>query len=118
MDDKKRIKRIIDSFRILISDIFNDSKYPDIDMMIFSSTNKKLINTIVNNYFDAEIKQNAQNIDDINIMRDGVLYLLQRIRKADLGMKAIIYATLFKNDSILSEREILDVLEKFNLSTK
>jgi hypothetical protein len=45
-------------------------------------------------------------------MKDGVKYLLEKVRNSRKIMKALFYATLFNDDEILLENEMADIMDK------
>jgi hypothetical protein len=111
MKDKKSIKRIIKSFRMILKDIFDTSERRDFVRMIFEPECKDVVTQRMNEYFDTEIDRISYNPHEIAVMQDGVDYLLEKIRASSGMMKLLFYTALFYDKDDPSEAEINEILE-------
>lgn len=108
MSDKRTIESIIKSFRTLFDDIIPVEEKEDFIEKIFSGGSKRKVSEKINSYFDHQIDLEPYYREDLNIMRDGVLYLLEQIRNSKGKVRKLLYLTLFHKDEILTESEFLD----------
>lgn len=111
MKDKKSIKRIIKSFRMILKDIFSTSERRDFVKMIFEPECKDVVTQRMKEYFDTEIDRMNYSEHEILVMRDGVDYLLEKIRMSTGIMKLLFYTTLFYDKEAPSEIEINEILD-------
>jgi len=111
MKDKRSVQMIIDTFRDLVEDIFQVSTRDDIVSKIFSNKYKNEIDKKVDHYFDYEIND-LYSEEDLYTMKDGVKYLLEKVRNSKKIMKVLFYTTLFNEDEIILESEMSDIMDK------
>jgi hypothetical protein len=111
MKDGRSIETIIKSFRTLIDEIIPSEEKEEYMKIIFSGGNKRKVSKKVNQYFDHQIILEPNFEEDLNVMRDGVLYLLERIAKSKGKVRTLLYLTLFHKDEILTESEFLDYFD-------
>jgi hypothetical protein len=107
MKDGRSIETIIKSFRTLIDEIIPPEEKENYMRIIFSGGKKRKVSKRINQYFDHQIILEPNYEEDLNIMRDGVLYLLERISKSKGKVKTLLYLTLFHEEEILTENEFL-----------
>jgi hypothetical protein len=111
------IERIINSFRAILIEVFDLQGRKDNSNYIkkfFKPGHEKGLNERVNAYFDQEIEKTPYDAKDLNVMRDGVLYLLERIKCAPHEVKVLLYVSLFHEDEIFTEVEIQNLMENFD----
>ncbi|TXT66254.1 MAG: hypothetical protein BAJALOKI3v1_40064 [Promethearchaeota archaeon] len=111
MKDNQSIHLTIDAFRDLLEDIFQISTSEEEVKKIFSKKYKHEIEKRVDYYFDHEVND-LYSEKDLYTMKDGVKYLLEKVRNSRKIMKALFYATLFNDDEILLENEMADIMDK------
>ncbi|TFF97234.1 MAG: hypothetical protein EU541_08490 [Promethearchaeota archaeon] len=111
MEDRQSIPQIINAFRTILEDIFQVSMRDDYINKIFSNEYKDEINKKIDHYFENEIND-LYNPKDLYTMKDGVKYLLEKIRNSSRVMKILFYMTLFHKDEIILENEISDILDR------
>lgn len=111
MKDNQSIHLTIDAFRDLLEDIFQISTSDEEIKKIFSKEYKNEIEKKVDYYFNYKIND-LYSKKDLYTMKDGVKYLLEKIRNSRKIMKALFYAALFNEDEIILENEMADILDK------
>jgi hypothetical protein len=110
MKDNLSIEKIIDSFRKIFDFILD---FPEKDKYVkrfFKTGDGKVIQKRINNYFDEEIRKAPYEANDLNIMRDGVLYLIEKITDIPHEVKVLLYLSLFHEDQIFTEEEIQNLV--------
>jgi hypothetical protein len=112
MKDKKAIKNIISSFRMIFKDIFSTSERRDFVKMIFEPECEDVITQRMDEYFDNEIDRVRYNEHEIAVMRDGINYLLEKIRVSTGMMKLLFYTALFYDEDAPCELEINELIDK------
>ncbi|MGV9173080.1 MAG: hypothetical protein ACOC44_01475 [Promethearchaeia archaeon] len=111
MKDKKSIKRIIKSFRTILKDIFDTSERRDFVKMIFEPECEDVVTQRMNEYFESQEVQISYSEHEIAVMRDGIDYLLENIRKSSGIMKMLFYTALFYEKDAPCEPEINELLD-------
>lgn len=111
MEDNQSIHKIINAFRHLLEDIFQFSDREKVINKIFSNEHKTEIDKKVDHYFDHKINEKYSQ-EDLYRMKDGVKYLLEKIRNSRELMKVLFYMTLFNKDEIILENEMSDIFDK------
>ncbi len=111
MEDRQSIPQIINAFRNILEDIFQVSIRDDYINKIFSNDYKDEVNKKIDHYFENEINE-LYTPKELYTMKDGVQYLLEKIRNSNRVMKILFYLTLFHKDEIILENEISDLLDR------
>ena len=116
MKDSISIEKIINSFRAILIDVFELPRKDNSNYIkrFFKSGYEKRLNKRVNSYFDQEIEKTPYDAKDLNTMRDGVLYLLDRIKIAPHEVKVLLYISLFHEEEIFTETEIQNLMKNFD----
>ncbi len=99
MNEEKFIKKIADSFKIVLEEIFNFSERRDFVNMIFTPGYEDVVYGRINEYFDNQNKLYPQDRIDLEKMQDGVNNLIERIHESDLIMKVLFYLAIFSNEN-------------------
>lgn len=114
MTDEKRIDVIIDSFRSILLDIFSLSQHRDFVSMIFLKGHEKAVRDRIDAYFDEELVNNPRDEHDLEVMRDGVHHLMDKISQSNPIVKKLLYEKLFYDENYVSETEVLSLFGSCN----
>lgn len=103
MEDEKKIQKTVKGFRSLFKEIFGTSQKEELFDKLFNSGDEEAVRDQINRYFDLELKKQTDP-EELNTMRDGMHYLLKRIRECNSTMKILLYMMLFYEDSVNSPK--------------
>lgn len=107
------IEKIIHSFRGILGEIFDLQQNDTYIKEFFKTGNEIGINKRINTFFDEEIKKTPCDAKDLNVMRDAILYLIERIKKAPHEVKVLLYINLFHKEEIFTEEEVQHIMDNF-----
>lgn len=112
MKDSNRIEEIIESFRMLLSQIFDSAERRDLIKMIFSPECEDMVDRRIEEYFQSQCQKFPYDRKELEIMQDGIQYLMEKIRESSEMMRLLLYTTLFSETDVHSQ-EVKDIFDLY-----
>jgi len=95
MEDSNHIEEIIESFRFLLDHIFDSTKRRDLIRMVFTPGYEELVDKRIQEYFEEEYQKLPADQERIERMKEGINYLMEKIRVSSELMRVLLYMALF-----------------------